>query len=29
MEKLESIVMFTTMADFCLLIGYSLGMVSW
>lgn len=29
MEKLESIVMFTTMAAVCLLIGYSLGMVSW
>lgn len=29
MERLQTAVLFTTLAAFCLLIGYSLGMVNW
>nr|DAV37598.1 MAG TPA: hypothetical protein [Caudoviricetes sp.] len=29
MEKLQTAVLFSTLATFCLLIGYSLGMVNW
>nr|DAI07001.1 MAG TPA: STEM CELL FACTOR, PENTAETHYLENE GLYCOL STEM CELL FACTOR, STEEL [Caudoviricetes sp.] len=29
MEKLQTAVLFSTLAAFCLLIGYSLGMVHW